>query len=159
MTTNTFYASTPVSGIPLGGSLTLGTDAVIALYNSINSTTQVVIKSLYWTFLSGTMGNCNLIWVQTLQPTKITGQMVKPISVSNVATSVSDVRSGASVFRSIPTIIRPSDISFVNTIVNTIEILNGNELTLSPGWSIGVTAIGSAGVNDKSIITLVWQET
>lgn len=164
MTVTTFYASSPITGIALGNSDVTTIVPILTLQNPSSNATSVAIQKLYWTYISGTLGRCSLVWIESIDNSSLVGKFITGAfgDSVNIVTFNENISSTCAASLQSPitnfSVIRPSNIILSNTINTGIESING-ELLVYPGHTISIGAIGSIGIADKSMLTLVWEES
>lgn len=164
MTATTFYASSPVAGIPFGNSDATKIVPILTIRNPSSNTVPITIQKLYWTYIGGILGRCSLIWIESLDNSSVVGHFVTGNFGDNVNIVTFDetISSSCQVTLNNPvdnfSLIRPSTIILSNNSNIAMEAVNG-ELIVLPGHMISVGTIGALGSADKSMLTLIWEES
>lgn len=157
MPITTFYASTPITGIALGNADITRITPILSLINPPSNITSISIQRLSWTYVGGSIGNSNILWLDSTQnsDTKL-GTNIIPVSINNNALSSCAISLKAPLTKF--TLIRPSEITLFNTFRQDPERING-EFIVQPGHIFSIAVMGHIGNADKSILTLTWEES
>lgn len=162
--TATFYASSPITGVSFGNSDVTKIVPILTIRNPSSNTVPVAIQKLYWTYISGTLGRCSLVWIESIDNSSIVGKFVtgnfgsdiKIVTFDEIIASSCKVTLNNSLDNF--SFIRPSSIILSNNSNIAMEAVNG-ELIVLPGHMISIGTIGSIGSLDKSMLTLIWEES
>jgi hypothetical protein len=156
VTVTTFYASTPIAGVSLGNADISRVFPIISIRNPLTTNTAISIQKLNYEYVSGTVGNCNLVWLDTTQNIDASiGSPIIPFTTSNAISSIVSVGLKAPITNY--TVIRSSSIVLPTATKHESELING-EFLVYPGHILSIGVIGPVGVADKSILTLMWQQ-
>jgi len=157
---NTFIASTGAAGVAPGTALS--TTPPFTLYNPSGSETHLVIISSSIGYISGTLGSGSIYYAvnnNSSQAAPSGGTVLIPICslIGNNYAPKGKVFQGATLATT-PTLLKDLAIMGSTSTTPPIKDLIDGTIIITPGTSISLQAVASAGIGLLFTFSMIWEE-